>query len=178
MEASQDLNSPAEQAKPEAPTEASEQKAGPTAKEMAAIEEANAKRAQDIIKRQQALLAAEAEQNAQPTLIEAAAGGIDALHEAMRKASEVQVPAYVPPPRTERQMTSLQAELAAGKRAGERAREQNRIAAESRARTAAKEKAKEGFTLPVYRPGDVVPDPTIPAINSVAGTRQFGKNAP
>lgn len=130
-----------------------------TAKEMAAAEEENVARAYKIIQRQQEMLARQIEDDSRPTMIEAAAGGIDALHEAMRKASEVKPIEYVPPPRTERQMTALEQELEAGRKAVERNKAQQAIAQEARARAQAEERVKEGFMTPVHRPADAVPNP-------------------
>lgn len=157
MEATQEPNVPS--AEPPI-AEVTEQPSEPTAKEMAAAEEANAARAAEIIKRQQDQLSAQAETDARPTLIEAAAGGMDALHAAIQANSNRPVADYVPPPRTERQMTQLQAELEAGRKAQQRAEAQNQLAQEARARQSAEETAaKEGFTTPVYRPDNMVPDP-------------------
>lgn len=141
------LNEPAPEAKPEEP-------AGPTAKQMAEMEELNAARAKAISDAAQREPAPEP-----PTLIEVAAQGMDALHEALRQHGNRPVPEYVPPPRTSRQMEVLNEELEAGRRAGLRAQEQDRVAKEARARAAAEDRAKEGFTTPVYRPNDVVPNP-------------------
>lgn len=143
---------------PEAPAPI-EVQTGPTAKEMAAAEEANLARAKAIIDRQQEQAAAQAVEDTRPTLIGLAAQGMDALHDAIRAASEVKPEPYIPPPRTERQMTQLEQELEAGRRAGLRAAEQAEIGRVARARQAAEDKAKEGFTTPVYRPDDMVPDP-------------------
>ena len=146
---------------------------GPTAKEMAAAEEQNAARRKALIERQQRM--AEAGVVDDVPLVSVAAQGMDALHPAIQARSNIPVEPYIPPPRTERQMTQLEAELAAGRRAQQRAQAQQDIANEARARAAAEEAAKNGFTTPVYRPNDVVPDPTIPATGGVvAGTRQFG----
>lgn len=143
---------------PEAPAP-TEVQTGPTAKEMAAAEEANLARAKAIIDRQQEQAAAQAGEDTRPTLIGLAAQGMDALHDAIRAASEVNPEPYIPPPRTERQMTQLEQELEAGRRAGLRAAEQAEIGRVARARQTAEDKAKEGFTTPVYRPDDMVPDP-------------------
>ncbi len=141
------------------PEEKIEQPSGPTAKEMAAAEEANLARAKAIIDRQQELAAAQAIEDSRPTLIEVAAQGMDALHAAIKAASDAQRPEYIPPPRTERQMTQLEEELEAGRRAGQRAAAQAEAGRIARAKQAAEDAAKEGFTTPVYRPDDMVPDP-------------------
>lgn len=127
---------------------------GITAKAMALAEELNAAR-----------LAALTEQRQQdpiperPTLIEVAAQGMDALHEAIKANSNRPTQEYIPPPRTARQMSALEEELEAGRRANARAQRESDIAAEWRAKAAAEDRAKEGFTTPVHRPNDVVPNP-------------------
>jgi hypothetical protein len=156
MEATKEQNEPSTAQPIEALTV---QPSEPTAKEMAAAEEANAARAAGIIRRQQEQLSAQVEADARPTVIEAAAGGIDALHAAIMANSQRPVPEYVPPPRTTRQMTQLEQELEAGRRTQLRAKEQQQLAQEARARASAAEAAKEGFTTPVYRPNNMVPDP-------------------
>ena len=159
-----------EDAKPETEQQPEPEQTGPTAKQMAAAEEINAAR--------QAALTAQRQQEPAPeppTLIEVAAQGMDALHEALRQNANRPVPEYVPPPRTERQMTALEEELEAGRRRVAQNEEHNRVAAEWRAKAAKEERAKEGFTTPVHRPADVVPDPMISSSSgSVAGSRLFG----
>lgn len=140
-----------------------------TAKQMAEEEATNAQRARDLV----------ALHNAEPaapdvTLIEVAARGYDALNEAYAKHNAVKPKEYVPPPRTPRQMANLQEELEAGRRAQQRA--EAHYAAN---RPPPPDPVKEGFNTVVYRPGDSVPDPTVPAASgSVAGSRQFGSDAP
>jgi hypothetical protein len=141
-----------------APTEATKAEAvqepiGLTAKEMAAAEEQNAARAKAIIDRQQAQLTAAQEADERPTLIGLAAQGMDALHDAIRANSQTPVADYIPPPRTERQMTQLEQELEAGRRAQQKAQ------AQQDARPVPVKDVSEGFTNPVHRPGDMVPDP-------------------
>lgn len=94
-----------------------------------------------------------------------ASQGREALLDAMRKHTEKKPPPYVPPPMTERQLSRREEELEAGRRAVARAQ------AQQAARPVQKEdRVKEGFTTPVYRPDNAVPDPTIPALNgTVAG---------
>lgn len=149
--------------------EVSAEQTGPTAKQMAAAEEANQTRL-----RQLAAQAEEPPPEPPVNIVEVAARGYDALQEAFAKHNAIKPKAYVPPPRTPRQMEALQEELEAGRRAGERA------AAQQAARPQPKEDPKkEGFTTPAYRPGNLVPDPTIPATGGhVAGTREFGADAP
>lgn len=162
---------PEQQDQMETSPEPSQEQSGPTAKEMAAAEEQNQARALKI-----------AEQAAQPPpepvvpLVDVAARGYDALHEAFRKHNEnaAKRKEYVPPPRTERQMSALEEELEAGRKAQQRAEAQQKASQPPKT-----DLNKEGFTTPVYRPGDVVPDPTIPATgNFVAGTRTYGPDAP
>jgi hypothetical protein len=155
----------------EASPEASQEATGPTAKQMAAAEEANQTR---VLK-----LAAQADapppQEAVP-LADVAARGYDALHEAFRRHNENNKPKeYVPPPRTARQMSVLEEELEAGRRTQQKAQAQ-----QDASRPVPPDGNKEGFTTPVYRPGDVVPDPTIPAKPGygLGGTRQYGADAP
>jgi len=131
--------------------EAVQEPTGPTAKEMAAAEEANAARAAAIIRRQQEQVQRDMEER--PTLIGVAAQGMDALHEAIRAANAAPVVEYVPPPRTERQMAQLEAELNAGRAA------QLRAQAQQANRPPPPKDPNEGFTTPVHRPDDMVPHP-------------------
>lgn len=149
MEASQETSQPAV-------TEPETEKtlAGPTAKEMAAAEEQNAARLQ---------LQAKAEQeraeldHAQPvSIIGLAAMGHAELHDAMRAHQNQKKPEYTPPPRTERQMAALQEELEAGRRTQQKAEAQQASRPVERP-----EPLKEGFTTPVYRPDNMVPDPML-----------------
>lgn len=149
--------------------EASPEVTGPTAKELAAAEEQNQLRLRRLAEQ------ADAPPPPEPVHIaEVAARGYDALQEAFAKHNAIKPKEYVPPPRTERQMTALEEELAAGARAVARAKAQQEAS-----RPAPVDMNKEGFTTPVYRPGDVVPDPTVSAVGgTVAGTRQYGPDAP
>lgn len=148
--------------------------AGPTAKEMAAAEEANQLRLKKIAERNAELAKPKPEEQ---TIVGLAAQGMDVLHDAIRAHSNQPThPAYIPPPRTGRQMTALQEELEAGRRAQQRAQAQ--LEASRAARAAAPKDPKEGFTTPVYRPGEVVPDPKVPAVGGfAAGTKVFGPDA-
>src|ERR1700735_2028142 len=76
----------------------------PTAKQLAAMEEENAARLQKLVAQQQQ------PPEAPPMALSEAAKGHDALHEAFRQHNEKAKmrKEYVPPPRTERQMTALQ----------------------------------------------------------------------
>jgi hypothetical protein len=125
-----------------------------TAKQMAAAEEINAARLVANAKAE-ALKAALADVE-EPSIVNLAAQGQDALHEALRAHRDRPKPEYAPPPRTERQMSALQEELEAGRRAQQKAEAQqaNRPVEKS-------DLNKEGFTTPVYRPGDMVPDPML-----------------
>lgn len=160
MEASQEKT-------PETPAAASPEVNALTAKAMAAAEEANGLRAKQLSDAQQQ------EDNIPSTPISSvAARGYDALQEAFanHNAKTARKAPYIPPPRTERQMSALQEELEAGAK---------RVAANAAQQAAAKPNKvdgnKEGFTTPVYRPNDVVPDPIInkPSGGSVGGTRGF-----
>lgn len=133
---------------------------GPTAKQMAAAEEANAARIQAQIRREQNM--AEAKDVEEPNIVNLAAQGMDALHAALRSRAAEKPPEYTPPPRTPRQMTQLQEELEAGRRSQQRAQEQqaNRPVEKSDA-------GKEGFTTPVYRPNNMVPDPMTGKIGAI-----------
>lgn len=148
MEASMEKND-----SPAATTaEASAEPTGPTAKEMAAAEEQNLARVKAIIERQQA--EAEARAVEPISIIGLAAQGMDALHDAIRQHNEQSaVKEYIPPPRTERQMSQLEAELEAGRRA------QQKAEAQQAARPVPPRDPNEGFTNPVHRPNDMVPDP-------------------
>lgn len=153
----------------EAPEEKSKETQGPTAKQMAAAEEINSARAK--------LLSERANQDTvEPVpLADVAARGYEALHEAFRKHNEMMAnkKEYVPPPRTDRQMSLLEEELEAGRKAGERARQQQEASAAARAREAAAQQLKEGFTTPVYRPDDVVPNPLLTGTGK-AGQGTYG----
>jgi hypothetical protein len=140
---------------------------GLTAKQMAQMEELNQVRALKI-----AAQAAEPPPPPAPSITDVVSKGYDALHEQFRLHAERNKPKeYVPPPRTARQMSQLEEELEAGRRAVERAQRQQQAAQEARAAAALAEQAKEGFTTPVYRPGDAVPNP----VTGKLGT--FGKDA-
>ena len=125
---------------------------GPTAKEMAAAEEVNQAR----LLRQAQMQQEEVVISAVP-LADVAARGYDALQEQFKRHNEAvaKKKEYVPPPRTPNQMNRLQEELEAGARAVERAK------AQQAARPPQEPPVgnKEGFTTPVYRPDNVVPDP-------------------
>lgn len=148
---------------PEAATEPT----GPTAKEMAAAEEQNQVRALKLAEQ------AAAPPPEAPVLIDVASRGYDALNEAFKKHNEQnKVQEYVPPPRTPRQMSALQEELEAGRRTQQRAEEQ-----QAASRVVAPDLNKEGFTTPVYRPGDVVPDPINAFPTQKAPMRQYEPDA-
>lgn len=144
----------------------------PTAKQMALAEEQNQLRERALMDQRERAAQPKEEE---PNILGLAAQGMDVLHEAIRKHSNQPThPDYVPPARTPRQMTALQEELEAGRQAQQRAQAQQ----DSRP-PPTEDRVKEGFTTPVYRPDNLVPDPTIPATSgphglSAAGTRQFG----
>lgn len=133
---------------------------GLTAKQMAAVEEANAKRVVD----QKNVEAQRAERDAyEPiSIMGLAAQGREKLLDGLRAhAQRALPPPYVPPPMTERQLTSLQEEMQAGARAVARAQ-----ASKIRAGHPLLPQANEPLTTPVYRPNDHVPgmnskDPAI-----------------
>lgn len=106
-------------------------------------------------------------------LVTMAAKGRDYLLEQMRQlqAKHDALPAYAPPPRTERQQAALELELAAGRRA------QEKHAAQDASRPQPKPEKWDGTTAPVHRPGEVVPDPILAAGAFAAGTRVYGPNA-
>ncbi len=143
MEASLEQTPLPSQALPPEPT-------GPTAKQLAAVEEQNQLRALKLIE----------QQNQPPApppvdIREVAARGYDALQEQFKRHAEAsKKKEYVPPPRTARQMEALQEELEAGRRVSERAAAQAAAAKPPKV-----DASKEGFINPVYRPNDVVPDP-------------------
>lgn len=155
-----------QQKSPEEVPEVSE----PTAREMAAAEEVNAARRIALAKNEEKA----AEALPETSTLSVAAQGREALRQAFEAQKERAVKApYVPPPRTERQMSALQEELEAGRRTQARAQEQHDNKPQP------KPDPNEGFTTPVHRPGNVVPDPTIPAKGgSVAGNREYGADAP
>lgn len=157
------------EASQEKPPEAQAEQSGATAKQMAAAEEQNQVR--------RLALANQAEAPPEPeatSIMEVASRGYDALQEAFAKHNAKKPKEYVPPPRTERQMSALQEELEAGRRRV--AQNEEQLASRTQPKP---EPAKEGFTTPVYRPGDMVPDPTINSPSGFAGgTRQFGADAP
>lgn len=148
----------------EKPPEAPVEQSGPTAKEIAALEAASANQ-------RRADIAAMAQQGEPVSLLNVAAKGRDALAEQFREHARKTAEnkkAYVPPPMTERQLSNREEEMAAGRKAVERAQ------AQKDSRPMPKADVKEGFTTPVYRPGDVVPDPKMLAPSGfAAGTKQF-----
>lgn len=73
---------------------------------------------------------------------------LEELHERIR-AHRQPKPAYVPPPRTERQQAQLEAEMAAGRRSTERAEARQAF------RPPPQRDRTEGTNNPVKRPGDV-----------------------
>lgn len=148
---------------------------GPTAKQMAAMEELNQVRALRLAQQ-----AAEPPPPPSPNITDVVSKGYDALHEQFRLHNERSKPKeYIPPPRTARQMSALEEELEAGRRAGERARAQQEESNRLKALQQAAEAAKEGFTTPVYRPPNAVPDPMTPAAaGGVApSNRTYGPDA-
>lgn len=96
------------------------------------------------------------------SLASIASQGREALLDAMRRHSENKPPPYVPPAMTERQLSRREEEMEAGRRAVARAQAQ-----QAARPVPVEDRVKEGFTTPVYRPDNAVPDPTIPAVNGV-----------
>lgn len=124
---------------------------GPTAKQMAAVEEANAKRLIDQGHADEArALAAEWKP---PNLRDLAAKGRDALAQGLRQ--QPPKPAYVPPQMTDRQKTQLQEEMEAGAKRVRDA-EARKIVAGHPTLPPPRDN-NEGLTTPVYRPGEHVP---------------------
>ena len=136
---------------------------GLTAKQMAAVEEANAKRLID----QKEAEAQRAERDAQEpiSIIGLAAKGRAHLLDGLREhAQRALPPPYVPPPMTDSQKSALQEEMEAGARAVAKA-EASRIRAGHPLLPPPKDN-NEGLTTPVHRPGEFVPglyskDPAI-----------------
>ena len=102
-----------------------------------------------------------------------ASQGREALLDALRAHAEKPKPVYTPPAMTERQLSNREEELEAGRRAVARATAQ----ADQRP-APTEDRTKEGYTTPVFRPTDQVPDPTVDAPSGVvAGTKQFSPDA-
>lgn len=122
----------------------------PTAKALAEAEEQNIARALALSRKNQA--EAEAMGHEPVSIIGLAAQGREALLEGLRQHAEHSKPAeYIPPPRTARQMSQLEAELSAGRKVQQRAAEQQAH------RPAPERDRNEGLTTPVHRPNDFVP---------------------
>lgn len=100
------------------------------------------------------------------TLIGAAAKGRQGLMDAMRAHQKKlsSKPAYVPAPMTERQLSNREKELEAGRAA------QAKAQAQWDSRPIAKPDVRDGSTVPVHRPNNIVPDPILPAGQFAAGT--------
>ncbi len=129
---------------------------GPSAKEMAAAEERNAAerlaaaRASEEAHTVRSVPAAEPNED----IGSIASKGMDYLHRKLREHANKPKPVYVPPPITESMAQRIREEQEAGARAVAK------HAAQQAARPQPPRDPKEGFTTPVYRPADVVPDPT------------------
>lgn len=158
MEATQQNTQPLPETPPPSAAEVSE----PTAKQLAAAEETNQLRALKLAEQRNAPPEPEAVRTS-----DVAARGYDALHEQFRQHNEKQKhkKEYVPPPRTPNQMSRLQEELEAGARSVARAQAQQDAARQAAAASQEPPPANEGFTTPVYRPNDVVPDPMLTGTN-------------
>jgi hypothetical protein len=131
--------------------EASPEAAGPTAKQLAAIEEENASR---LIR--QANANAQRAEHEQPAekLIGLAAQGRQVLMDKLRAhAQKPPAPPYVPPPMTERQKQQLKEEMEAGaKRVAVAAASQIRASHPTLPQT-----PDDQRITPVHRPGEFVP---------------------
>jgi len=138
-------------------SEAPEVQNGPTAKQMAAVEEANAKRRIDIVRRNEQIAE---EQAAEPvSLIGTAAKCREALLDQLRThAQKPAKPPYVPPPMTDRQKERLQEEMNAGAAAVAKAKASQIRQGHPLLPQAG---ANEGVTNPVHRPNEIVPDPLL-----------------
>lgn len=150
--------SPEKQAEAQKPTPEDQVKeqTGPTAKQMAKVEEENSARIIQQKVREADIAAREA---AEPvSLIGTAAKGRQALMDQLREhAQKAPAPPYVPPPMTARQKTALQEEMAAGARAVEKAQAQQIRPGHPLLPSIEQSQGKEGVTNPVHRPGDFVP---------------------
>lgn len=83
-----------------------------------------------------------------------ASKGREYLLERLRQHAETNKPVpYVPPPMSDRMRVKLEEEQAAGRKSTERHE------AQVASRPVPVKTAAEGFTTPVFRPNDVVPDP-------------------
>jgi len=139
---------------------------GPSAKDLAAAEEqqAAAMLAASRAAQEQAEAAGPTrEEEPEVPLVSLAAQGREALLEALRKHQERQAakPAYKPPPMTDAQRARLEEEMAAGRRV------QARHEAQLAARPPRIADPRDGTSVPVHRPGEVVPDP------KASGNSQF-----
>jgi hypothetical protein len=108
------------------------------------------------------------------SLVSVMAQGREHLLQRMREhaaATAAKKDAYVPPPMTDRQRERLAAEQEAGRKARERHE------AQATSRPVPKKEKWDGTNTPVMRPGNVVPDPALPAAAFAAGTREYGPDA-
>jgi len=153
----------------EVPTEQS----APSLKDQAAAEEANAARMKRAVDAQQEDPSAPAPQEQFVSLGELAS--YEQLHAAFEQQRDAKVKAYVPPPMTERQLSAREEEFEAGRRAVARATAQ--LANRPAPTPNALELSAAGQNTPVFRPGSLVPDPTIAKQDgsAVGGTRTFGE---
>jgi hypothetical protein len=158
----------------EADLDAALEKAGVDVKSEAAAEE---RRTAELIAKSREMQEepAEAQPAQDESLVSIMAQGREHLMERMRahaREAEAKKQAYKPPPLTERQLSALEEEQAAGRRARER--HERELA--NRPPPPAKEKW-DGSNTPVFRPDSIVPDPTIPATSGfVAGRGQFDEH--
>lgn len=145
-----------------------------SARELAALEEriaAERKKASDAMQETAQPVPVNSPEEEEP-MVSVMAKGLDYLHQKMREHANRPKPVYVPPPMTDGMRARIEEEQAAGRRAVEK------HAAQQASRPVPVRDPSEGFTTPVYRPGDVVPDPTVPASSGfAAGTKKFSADA-
>lgn len=107
------------------------------------------------------------------TLIGAAAKGRDTLLAKLREHSQKPKEVYTPPPMTERQLSRREEEMEAGRKAVEK--HQAQIAHRP---IPPHDKREGGPSVPLHRPGNLVPDPTVANTSGfAAGTKVFSPKA-
>lgn len=144
-----------------------------SAREAAALEErlAAERVAQARANGEEAAAMKEPEPDPEP-LITMAAKGREYLLEQMRLHQNKPKKEYVPPPMTDKMRANIEEEMEAGRRTQQRHQEQwdNRPQPKPDPR-------EGGPSTPVHRPGNVVPDPKLPAGPFAAGTKVFSPDA-
>lgn len=99
------------------------------------------------------------------SLVQVMSRGREHLLQKMREHAErsaAKKEAYKPPPMTDRMRQKIEEEQAAGRRAAERHE------AQLASRPPPVKDPADGTTVPVHRPGNTVPDPTVPAPSGFA----------